>query len=119
MLALTRHVPCAVPGIFFLSGGQSEEMSTDNLRAVNQDTGYARPWQTSFCFGRALQDSCRSTWLGNKDSLDSTPPSEAPDSRFRDALDVIPENLPMPLCTTLSQAFTSFSASRHFVRSLL
>ena len=35
LLALSRHVPPAVPGIFFLSGGQSEQMATDNLMAIN------------------------------------------------------------------------------------
>jgi len=71
MMALTRHVPPAIPGIFFLSGGQSEEMSTDNLRAVNQESGYPRPWQTSFCFGRALQDSCRKAWLGQDENIEA------------------------------------------------
>jgi len=65
LLALSRHVPAAVPGIFFLSGGQSETMATDNLRAINSTkTYYPKPWQTSFCFGRALQDSCRAAWKG-------------------------------------------------------
>lgn len=69
MLALTRHVPVAVPGIFFLSGGQTEEMATDNLRAINQYKGLVRPWLTSFCYGRALQDSCRSAWLGDDQNI--------------------------------------------------
>jgi len=63
--ALSRHVPPAVPGIFFLSGGQTEKMATDNLRAINKiKTYYPKPWVTSFCFGRGLQDSCRAAWLG-------------------------------------------------------
>ena len=37
--ALSRHVPAAVPGIFFLSGGQTEEMATANLMAINTYTG--------------------------------------------------------------------------------
>jgi len=69
MMALARHVPPAVPGIFFLSGGLSESQSTDYLRAVNKDDSYPRPWQTSFCFGRALQDSCRSAWLGQQENV--------------------------------------------------
>ena len=41
-------------------------MATDNLRAINQHPGsVARPWLTSFCYGRALQDSCRAAWLGS------------------------------------------------------
>ena len=68
MPALSRHVPPAVPGIFFLSGGQTEEMATDNLRAINQHD-LARPWLTSFCYGRALQDGCRAVWLGRKENV--------------------------------------------------
>ena len=67
--ALSRHVPPAVPGIFFLSGGQTEEMATDNLRAINQTSSLARPWLTSFCYGRALQDSCRAVWLGRDQNI--------------------------------------------------
>ena len=39
LLALSRHVPAAVPGIFFLSGGQTEQMATDNLLAINTYKG--------------------------------------------------------------------------------
>jgi len=69
LLALSRHVPPAVPGVFFLSGGQSEQMATDNLMAINQMSGIPRPWMTSFCYGRALQDSCRSVWLGQDENV--------------------------------------------------
>jgi len=65
LLSLSRHVPPAVPGVFFLSGGQSEAMATDNLRAISVSAGTPRPWITSFCYGRALQDSCRAAWLGD------------------------------------------------------
>ena len=42
-------------------------MATDNLRAINQHgAGLARPWRTSFCYGRALQDGCRAVWLGSQ-----------------------------------------------------
>merc|ERR1711874_326827 len=71
LLALSRHVPPAVPGIFFLSGGQSEQMATDNLLAINTMSGIPRPWMTSFCYGRALQDSCRSQWLGKEDNTEA------------------------------------------------
>lgn len=50
-----RCVPAAVPGIVFLSGGQSEEQATVNLDALNRAAGSARPWALSFSFGRALQ----------------------------------------------------------------
>ena len=48
------HVPAAVPGIVFLSGGQSEVEATENLNAINQIGG---PWPLSFSYGRALQAS--------------------------------------------------------------
>jgi len=69
LLSLSRHVPPAVPGVFFLSGGQTEQMATDNLLAINQKSGIPRPWMTSFCYGRALQDSCRAAWLGQVDNV--------------------------------------------------
>lgn len=71
LLALSRHVPASVPGIFFLSGGQTEEMATDNLMAINTYKGkIAKPWHVSFCYGRALQDSCRAAWKGNEVNVD-------------------------------------------------
>jgi len=48
----------AVPGILFLSGGQSEEEASQNLNAMNSLKDVARPWHLSFSFGRALQSSC-------------------------------------------------------------
>jgi fructose-bisphosphate aldolase, class I len=50
-----RHVPVAVPGIVFLSGGQEERVATAHLNAINQLPG-AKPWTISFSYGRALQD---------------------------------------------------------------
>jgi len=64
---LRRHVPVAVPGIAFLSGGQSEQAATQNLHAVNAlsaETG-GSPWQLTFSFGRALQASALRTWAGD------------------------------------------------------
>lgn len=60
---LRRTVPAAVPGIVFLSGGQSEIQATENLNAINQLGPH--PWQTTFSFGRALQDSALKTWAGD------------------------------------------------------
>jgi len=60
---LYRAVPAAVPGIVFLSGGQSEEQATSNLNAMNSD-GANHPWELSFSFGRALQQSALSRWTG-------------------------------------------------------
>jgi fructose-bisphosphate aldolase, class I len=56
-----RHVPAAVPGIVFLSGGQSEVEATENLNAINQLGG---PWPLSFSYGRALQASALEVWAG-------------------------------------------------------
>ena len=59
---LRRVVPAAVPGIVFLSGGQSEVVATERLNALCQVGGV--PWTLSFSFGRALQDSAMKTWRG-------------------------------------------------------
>jgi fructose-bisphosphate aldolase class I len=57
-----RHVPAAVPGIVFLSGGQTEVQATENLNAINQVGG---PWALSFSYGRALQQSALQVWSGD------------------------------------------------------
>jgi fructose-bisphosphate aldolase class I len=59
---LKRTVPAAVPGIFFLSGGQSPAEATANLDAMNRLA--AQPWQLSFSYGRALQDPALKAWKG-------------------------------------------------------
>ena len=59
---LLRHVPALVPGVVFLSGGQSEEEATANLDAMNRLGPL--PWQLSFSYGRALQASALSAWKG-------------------------------------------------------
>ena len=56
-----RHVPAAVPGIVFLSGGQSEVQATENLNAINRIAG---PWPLSFSYGRALQQGALAAWGG-------------------------------------------------------
>ena len=56
-----NHVPAAIPGIVFLSGGQSEVEATENLNAINQIGG---PWPLSFSYGRALQASALKAWAG-------------------------------------------------------
>jgi len=61
--ALRRTVPAAVPGITFLSGGQSEEEASLNLNAINQ-VPLHRPWKLSFSYGRALQASTLAAWSG-------------------------------------------------------
>jgi fructose-bisphosphate aldolase class I len=63
-----RHVPAAVPGIVFLSGGQSEVEATENLNAINQIGG---PWALSFSYGRALQQTALKAWAGDSANLDA------------------------------------------------
>ncbi|XP_036402237.1 aldolase a, fructose-bisphosphate, b [Megalops cyprinoides] len=65
--ALRRTVPPAVPGITFLSGGQSEEEATINLNAMNQCPLH-RPWALTFSYGRALQASALKAWGGKKEN---------------------------------------------------
>ena len=62
-----RHVPVAVPGIAFLSGGQSEIEATEHLSVLNETTDL--PWQLSFSFGRALQHSTLDTWGGKAENV--------------------------------------------------
>ncbi|GBP23866.1 Fructose-bisphosphate aldolase [Eumeta japonica] len=66
--ALRRSVPAAVPGITFLSGGQSEEEATANLNAVNK-TGLYSPWALTFSYGRALQASVWRAWAGKQENV--------------------------------------------------
>jgi fructose-bisphosphate aldolase class I len=60
---LRRTVPAAVPGIVFLSGGQSDELATAHLNAINASAGRA-PWALSFSYGRALQAPALRAWRG-------------------------------------------------------
>ncbi|MAF65197.1 MAG: fructose-bisphosphate aldolase class I [Planctomycetes bacterium] len=59
-------VPAEVPGIVFLSGGQTEEQATTHLSAMNQRHPDL-PWQLSFSYGRALQASALAAWAGSRD----------------------------------------------------
>ena len=61
--SLKRTVPAAVPGIVFLSGGQSDEVATQHLNAMNRLDARA-PWQLSFSYGRALQAAPLKAWGG-------------------------------------------------------
>jgi len=70
MTVLLRTVPPAVPGITFLSGGQSEEEASLNLNAMNSGE-YKAPWNVSFSYGRALQHSAQKAWLGNASNVDA------------------------------------------------
>ena len=64
---LRRYVPAAVPGIVFLSGGQSAEDATDHLNAMNAME--PQPWQVSFSYGRALQAPVLAAWQGQEDNV--------------------------------------------------
>ena len=67
---LRRHVPAAVPGIVFLSGGQPSVTATAHLDAINR-LGGPKPWAISFSYGRALQDAAVAAWHGKKENLKS------------------------------------------------
>ncbi len=67
---LRRTVPAAVPGIVFLSGGQSREAATAHLNAMNAGHG-PHPWKLSFSYGRALQDLALELWKGSNDNADT------------------------------------------------
>ena len=62
-----RHVPAAVPGIVFLSGGQPDEDATANLNAMNALGPH--PWQLSFSYGRALQAPALKAWVGKEENV--------------------------------------------------
>ncbi len=62
-----RYVPAAVPGIVFLSGGQSAEDATDHLNAINMMGPH--PWKVSFSYGRALQAPVLATWKGQEGNV--------------------------------------------------
>ncbi|XP_061703255.1 fructose-bisphosphate aldolase A-like [Syngnathoides biaculeatus] len=65
--ALWRTVPPAVPGVTFLSGGQSEEDATINLNSINQ-CHLLRPWALTFSYGHALQASALKAWGGKEEN---------------------------------------------------
>lgn len=64
---LKRTVPSAVPGIAFLSGGQTTEEATAHLSAMN--AGYTLPWALTFSYGRALQTEALNAWGGKTENV--------------------------------------------------
>jgi fructose-bisphosphate aldolase class I len=64
---LKRCVPSAVPGIAFLSGGQSDEQATAHLNAMNAE--YELPWALTFSYGRALQAAPQKAWSGKAENV--------------------------------------------------
>jgi fructose-bisphosphate aldolase class I len=67
---LQRTIPPAIPGIMFLSGGQSEEEASANLDALNKLASKSKaPWSLSFSYGRALQSSTIKAWGGKSENV--------------------------------------------------
>ncbi|OGE32537.1 fructose-bisphosphate aldolase [Candidatus Daviesbacteria bacterium RIFCSPHIGHO2_02_FULL_36_13] len=66
---LKDTVPAEVPGIVFLSGGQSPDQATENLALINQIPG--SPWKLSFSYGRALQDEALTVWSGKEENVEA------------------------------------------------
>ena len=66
---LSRSIVPALPGVTFLSGGQSEEAASLNLNAMNQIKDLPRPWALTFSYGRALQQSVLKAWGGKAENV--------------------------------------------------
>jgi fructose-bisphosphate aldolase class I len=62
-----KHVPAGVPGVVFLSGGQSDEDATAHLNAINASGPH--PWELSFSYGRALQAPALRAWNGSQENV--------------------------------------------------
>lgn len=72
LLALTASVPSVVPGIVFLSGGQSPDQATENLAAITQKAhADGAPWPLTFSYSRALQEEALTVWKGNPENVDA------------------------------------------------
>jgi fructose-bisphosphate aldolase, class I len=68
--ALKNSVPTEVPGVVFLSGGQSPDEATNNLNEIVKLNGGA-PWQLSFSYSRALQEEAMKEWAGKDENIGS------------------------------------------------
>jgi fructose-bisphosphate aldolase class I len=80
---LRRHAPAAVPGIVFLSGGQSDEDATANLNAMNALGPH--PWELSFSYGRALQAPALKAWRGEAGNVEQAQKSFYRRAKFNGA----------------------------------
>lgn len=68
--ALMEAVPIAIPGIVFLSGGQSPDQATDNLRAITKRAQeFQAPWPLTFSYARALQEEALAVWAGDPKNM--------------------------------------------------
>jgi fructose-bisphosphate aldolase, class I len=69
---LMAHVPRSVPGVIFLSGGQTPDQATENLRAIS---AYAKvvhaPWPLTFSYARALQEEALEVWKGKSENVEA------------------------------------------------
>jgi len=66
MRCLLRAVPAAMPGVAFLSGGQSAELASARLNAMNVRFKSRLPWALAFSFARAIQQPALEIWQGNE-----------------------------------------------------
>ena len=66
---LRENVPEAVPGIAFLSGGQTSDLATEHLNCMNKNHMESIPWNLTFSYGRALQADALKGWGGNNFEL--------------------------------------------------
>ena len=64
---LVKNVPAELPGIAFLSGGQSDVLATAHLDAMNKIGGFS--WKLSFSYGRALQAAALKAWGGKAENI--------------------------------------------------
>ncbi len=67
---LIKNVPSEVPGIVFLSGGQSDILATQHLDSMNKQNKNL-PWALSYSYGRALQSAPQKAWVGKKENVDA------------------------------------------------
>ncbi|MEN9678021.1 MAG: hypothetical protein RIS76_3917 [Verrucomicrobiota bacterium] len=70
--SLWRTVPAAVPGIAFLSGGQSSVLASARLNAMNLRFKSRLPWALAFSFGRAIQQPALEIWLGQESNVEAS-----------------------------------------------
>lgn len=113
MKCMLRTVPASVPGIAFLSGGQSPELASARLNAMNVRFKSQLPWKMSFSFGRAIQQHALETWGGKEANVEEAQKAiyhrakcnsaacggeyneELDDYHFTDDTQVLPADLPV------------------------
>ena len=68
--ALMETIPIAIPGVVFLSGGQTPDQATENLRAITKRAAELQaPWPLTYSYARALQEEALAIWAGKKENL--------------------------------------------------